>query len=107
VLLCTDYRIDWMGEGREERGATPLTCCVGLRSSGQGPPLIPWGEAHIQIIGDMKGGKTLPPPPLPKGGGGGGVGVGENSGRQSAPIRLSLQSQSDRSSDSDYSDYCA
>jgi hypothetical protein len=24
-----DYRTDWMGEGREERGATPLTCCVG------------------------------------------------------------------------------
>jgi hypothetical protein len=25
----TDYRTDWMGEGREEWGATPLTCCVG------------------------------------------------------------------------------
>ncbi len=25
---------------------TALTCCVGWRSSGQGPPLIPWGEAH-------------------------------------------------------------
>ncbi len=35
-----------MGEGREERGATPLTCFVGWRSSGQGPPLIPWGEVH-------------------------------------------------------------
>ncbi len=38
------------GEGREERGATPLTCCVGRRSSGQGPPLIPWGEAPQFIL---------------------------------------------------------
>ncbi len=27
--ICTDYRTDWMGEGREEKGATLLTCCVG------------------------------------------------------------------------------
>jgi hypothetical protein len=27
--IYTDYSTDWMGEGREERGATPLTCCVG------------------------------------------------------------------------------
>ncbi len=25
ALLYTDYRTDWMGEGREERGDTPLT----------------------------------------------------------------------------------
>ncbi len=41
-----------MGEGREERGATPLTCCVGWRSSGQGPPLIPWREAHNIALAD-------------------------------------------------------
>ncbi len=35
------------GEGREERGATPLTCCVDWRSSGQGPPLNPWGELTV------------------------------------------------------------
>jgi hypothetical protein len=29
ALLYTDYRKDWRGEGREESGATPLTCCVG------------------------------------------------------------------------------
>jgi hypothetical protein len=41
-------------EGREERGATPLTFCVGCRSSGQGPPLIPWGEApHLVNISDI------------------------------------------------------
>jgi hypothetical protein len=32
------------------RGATPLTCCVGWRSSGQGPPLNPWGEPPQQYI---------------------------------------------------------
>ncbi len=30
--------------GRYCGGDTPLTCCVGWRSSWQGPPLIPWGE---------------------------------------------------------------
>ncbi len=38
------------GEGREERGATPLTCFVGGRSSGQGPPLIPWGSPHTFTV---------------------------------------------------------
>jgi hypothetical protein len=28
-LLNLYYRTDWMGEGIEERGATPLTSCVG------------------------------------------------------------------------------
>jgi hypothetical protein len=36
------------GGGRGERGgvpmATPLTCCVGWRSSDQGPQLNPWGR---------------------------------------------------------------
>jgi hypothetical protein len=32
------------GEWREERGATPLTCYVGWRSSGQGSQLILWGR---------------------------------------------------------------
>ncbi len=37
------------GRGGEERGATPLTCCVGWRSSGQGA-LIPWGKAYIRQV---------------------------------------------------------
>ncbi len=34
------------GDGREERGVTPLTCYVGWQSSGQWPPTDPLGEAH-------------------------------------------------------------
>jgi hypothetical protein len=29
VKKYTDYRTDWRGKGREEKGATPLTCYVG------------------------------------------------------------------------------
>jgi hypothetical protein len=36
------------GEGREKRGVAPLTCCVGWRSSGQGPPLIPASHSYRQ-----------------------------------------------------------
>jgi hypothetical protein len=42
ALLYTDYRTDWRGEGKAERGVTPLTCCDGWRSSGKGRQLIPW-----------------------------------------------------------------
>ncbi len=39
------YRSDWGGGGEiEEMGVTPLTCCVGWRSSDPGPQLILQGE---------------------------------------------------------------
>ncbi len=46
----TKVRSDYYMSQASYIWATPLTCCVGWRSSGQGPPLIPWGEAHITYI---------------------------------------------------------